>query len=145
MSVPLVVDASIATAWITMEDISAPSRALISAGEVLIAPELIVAEVGNALWKAERRGQVSREQVEATSGMLANSLARMLPTLPLLPAAAALARELNHPIYDCFYLALAQHEGAELATADARMVALCARKAIPARLIVPPQPSAPSA
>jgi predicted nucleic acid-binding protein len=29
---------------------------------------------------------------------------------------------LRHPIYDCFYLALAQREGASLVTADNKML-----------------------
>lgn len=141
----LVVDASIATSWIVKEAISPQAVTLFSAGETLIAPDLLVAEVGNAVWKAERRGNATALQVSSAVVILRQAMSDFEPTLPLLPAAAALARELNHPIYDCFYLALAQREGAELATADARMAALCARKAIPARLILPPQPSAPSA
>lgn len=44
------------------------------------------------------------------------------PLRPLAPRAAALARELDHPVYDCFYLALAEAEGAALITADRRLV-----------------------
>lgn len=140
----LVVDASVATSWIVKEAISPQTVLLFAAGKTLIAPDLLVAEVGNAVWKAERRGNATALQVSSAATILRQAILDFEPTLPLLPAAAALARELNHPIYDCFYLALAQREGAELATADARMAALCARKKIAARLIVPAQPSAPS-
>ena len=38
------------------------------------------------------------------------------------PEGVALARELDHPVYDCFYLALAEREGVQLLTADARLI-----------------------
>ncbi|HSA82594.1 MAG TPA: type II toxin-antitoxin system VapC family toxin [Geminicoccaceae bacterium] len=43
------------------------------------------------------------------------------PLRPLGPRAAALARELDHPIYDCLYLAQAE-EKATMVTADRRLV-----------------------
>lgn len=141
MSTLLVVDASVATAWITREDISPEARLLLTAGVELIAPDLIVAEVGNALWKAGRRGQVSNRQVLGAARMLAGGLAVLHPTLDLLLAASELARELAHPIYDCFYLALALREDAQVVTADGRMAALCGIRGIAVRLITPPQPS----
>ena len=42
--------------------------------------------------------------------------------------ALALAIDLKHPVYDCFYLALAERENAPLVTADEAMIA-AARKA----------------
>jgi predicted nucleic acid-binding protein len=39
----------------------------------------------------------------------------------LLPAAARLAVELGHPVYDCVYLALAALHAVPLATADKRL------------------------
>jgi predicted nucleic acid-binding protein len=38
-------------------------------------------------------------------------------------AVMALAVRLTHPIYDCFYVALAEREQCALITADARLVA----------------------
>ena len=42
--------------------------------------------------------------------------------------ALAIAVDLNHPIYDCFYLALAEREHAPLISADKRLLA-AAKKA----------------
>ncbi len=47
----------------------------------------------------------------------------------LADSAAELCIILNHPVYDCFYLALARSEGAPLVTADKRLAA--AAKALP--------------
>jgi predicted nucleic acid-binding protein len=40
----------------------------------------------------------------------------------LAPRAVAIAGQLDHPVYDCFYLALAEAEQADLVTADMRLV-----------------------
>jgi predicted nucleic acid-binding protein len=52
----------------------------------------------------------------------------VIPIEELRVRALALAIELRHPIYDCFYLALAERENAPLVTADEAMIA-AARKA----------------
>jgi predicted nucleic acid-binding protein len=46
----------------------------------------------------------------------------ILPDEPDLPAAARLALELAHPIYDCLYLALAKRQNVPLVTADLAFV-----------------------
>jgi predicted nucleic acid-binding protein len=38
----------------------------------------------------------------------------------LLPAAMRIALELEHPIYDCFYLSAAMHNDTHVVTADRR-------------------------
>ncbi len=41
--------------------------------------------------------------------------------------ALAMACHLNHPVYDCLYLALARREAATLLTADRRLQSLAAQ------------------
>jgi predicted nucleic acid-binding protein len=45
---------------------------------------------------------------------------RLLPTSELATQAIALSLALDHPVYDCLYLATAELEAAVLITADAR-------------------------
>jgi predicted nucleic acid-binding protein len=47
-----------------------------------------------------------------------------------------LARENNHPIYDCFYLALARQEAATLVTMDRRLGEIADRIGIRSELLV---------
>lgn len=59
--------------------------------------------------------------------------------------ALALATRLDHPAYDCLYLALALSRGAALATADARFARVLRQGgALPAALLLtPPEPASP--
>jgi predicted nucleic acid-binding protein len=50
-------------------------------------------------------------------------LTLLVPVAELLPRAIDLAFDLQHPIYDCIYLALAEREKAALITADLRLIA----------------------
>jgi predicted nucleic acid-binding protein len=47
----------------------------------------------------------------------------------------ALAIRLKHPIYDCFYLALAERERCALVTADARLIAAKGLKNVEVRAL----------
>jgi len=40
----------------------------------------------------------------------------------LAPRAVAIARELDHPVYDCLYVTLAEERRAKLVTADTRLL-----------------------
>ena len=50
----------------------------------------------------------------------------LVPTSVLKDRALAIAIELRHPAYDCFYLALAERSSSSLVTADERLIRRCA-------------------
>lgn len=124
----LVVDASVAAKWILPEADSAAAAALREQETELVAPSLIAAEIGNALWKAVRSGNIRR--TEAIAGMEAVLIwfESLFPIEDLRVQALTLALDLGHPLYDCFYLALAQQQDAPLVTVDEAIIA-AARKA----------------
>ena len=117
-----VADASVALKWFKQEPGSDEARALLLA-EPLIAPELIVAEVLNAAWKSVRAGHMTGRQADLVAAELPLCFVRLEPLAPLAAAAASAARSLDHPVYDCLYLALAEREGVQLVTADTRLLA----------------------
>ena len=118
----LVVDASIAVKWIFPEAGSDAAVALRDEDHDLIAPSLIAAEIGNTIWKAVRRGHVGRaDALEAIDAALI-WFQSLIPMEELRVRALALAINLRHPIYDCFYLALAERARCPLITADLRLV-----------------------
>lgn len=118
----LVVDASVAVKWFVEEIGSASARALLDRGIRLVAPELIVAEVGNALWKHGQAGRIPWRQAERAAARVGDAFDALVPLRSLAPRAMALARSLKHPVYDCFYLSLAEAEKARLVTYDKRLL-----------------------
>jgi predicted nucleic acid-binding protein len=96
----------------------------------LIAPELIVPETWNAIWKRVRQGRISPVQARRAIPEIPVWLASTTSLAELFPRAAALSLALDHPIYDCFYLALAEREAAPLVTADDRLLGLAGRVSV---------------
>jgi len=117
----LVVDASVALKWFVQEAGSDLAER-IAAEHELIAPELIVAEVHNALWRIERLGRLGAEDATEATGSFPRYFDRLFALTPLAPLAARIARAIDHPVYDCFYIALAEIDGSSMVTADHRLL-----------------------
>jgi predicted nucleic acid-binding protein len=120
--VTVVIDASVALKWYVTEADSAAARAIFASERDVIAPELVIAEVSNASWRLLRRGELGRTQHVRIAQEIADMFSRLVSLRQLAPRAAALAHELDHPAYDCFYLALSEAEDAPLVTADRRLI-----------------------
>ena len=122
----LVIDASVAAQWVLDEYGSARANALRSA-DGLIAPAIIAAEIGSAIWKAVRRGTVTRADAIVAIDAALLPFQILIPTEELRVRALELAIDLDHPIYDCFYLALAERERCALVSADKRLLTAAKR------------------
>ena len=92
----------------------------------LAAPDLIFAEVANVMWKLWRKGVLTDAHYAARGEALKDAPLLVTPVRDLLASAMRLARELDHPVYDCIYLALAVREGCPAITADQRFAAAAA-------------------
>jgi len=119
----LVLDASVALKWYVPEEHAEIAESILCSGEQLIAPQLLVAEVANASWKLVRRGELDPSQHQRIAAAITRPFDLLAPLSPLLPRAAALSLELDHPIYDCFYLALSESWAVPLVTDDRRLLA----------------------
>ena len=117
----LVIDASIAIKWVVEED-GTPQALALRRKAKLLAPELLVAECANILWKKVRRNELSPEEALFGARLLQAADIELSPTRALLEAATRLAIELDHPAYDCLYLALANANDCAFVTADARFL-----------------------
>ena len=130
----MIIDASIAFKWLFPEERADEAREWISRAE-LIAPTLLHAEIGNAIWKRVHRGEVAASGIEIAEQLkkLA-AIVRTVDETPLLPRAVEMAVELGHPVYDCVYLAVAESLDDELLTADERFVRAVGASELAARM-----------
>ena len=115
-----VVDASVAVKWVLMEADSAAARALLQPEFALSAPEFILAEVGNVLWKRLRRGEIGQDSAEAAVEAMLSRPLTLHSSGALLSHALNLAVETGRTVYDSLYLALAIDLETPLITADQR-------------------------
>jgi predicted nucleic acid-binding protein len=88
----------------------------------LIAPELLVAECANILWKKVQRQELTKDEALLAARLLEAADIEFLPTRSLLDAATQIAIDLNHAAYDCLYLALAAERDCRFVTADESFV-----------------------
>jgi len=117
----LVIDASIAVKWVVEEDGTSEALTLRRRAKV-IAPELLVAECANILWKKVQRDELSNDEALLAARLLQAADIEFLPTRSLLEVATEIAIELNHAAYDCLYLALAAERDCRFVTADESFV-----------------------
>ncbi len=118
---PLIIDASIAVKWVVDEAGTAEALAL-KRTRRLAAPDLLVAECANILWKKVRRGELSPEEASLAARLLQRIDIDLRPMRPFLDAATRIAVMLDHPAYDCLYLAMAETDGTRFVTADDRLL-----------------------
>jgi predicted nucleic acid-binding protein len=88
---------------------------------------LWLAETANALWRHVRLGELTAEQALLRMSELQSAPVALLAIEPHVTTAIELACRSNHPVYDCFYLALAIHHGTQLVTDDRRLAAAATR------------------
>ena len=73
-------------------------------------------------WEKCQRDELSKDEAFLAAQLLQAADIEFLPTRLLLEAATRIAVELDHPAYDCLYLALASERGCRFVTADERFV-----------------------
>lgn len=120
-----IVDASVALKWVIDEEGSEAASLL--AGESLSSPSLLLAECANALWAKTRRREITADEMLERLSLLLSAPIHLVPLEELVEDATRLAATLDHPVYDCLYLALAVRESTRLITAD-RQFARVVRK-----------------
>jgi predicted nucleic acid-binding protein len=113
----MIVDASVAVKWMIAELDSEAAIAWIGR-QKLFAPHLIHAEVGNAVCKRLRRGQLT--EIDGASERLGRlgRLVEIIDETPVVGRALQIAVALDHSYYDCIYAALAEAHSDGLLTAD---------------------------
>ena len=116
-----IVDASVALKWFFVEEGSDRAMALLD-GRALSAPSIWMAEAANAVWRRRALGEIERKEALALLADLGEAEVETVEIAGLIDAAYKIADDLNHPIYDCLYLAAAIERDTHVVTADKRFL-----------------------
>ena len=130
----VVLDASVAVRWVVTERGSAEAALLLGRPVGWLAPRLMLTEAAGALRRKTAGGELdathAAQSLDALIDAATDGLIHLADDEALTAQALMLALALKHKVPDCLYLALAEREGAALATADARLAALARGRGI---------------
>lgn len=115
-----VVDASVAVKWFVPEIHTEAAARILDGGHELLAPDLIVAEFGNTLWKKIRLREISIDEGRQIARGFRSIPFGFVPSADLLEAALEIAHGIDRSVYDSLYLASAVARRCRLVTADRR-------------------------
>jgi predicted nucleic acid-binding protein len=129
-----VLDASVAVRWVVPERGSVEAADLLTRDIAWLAPHLMFVEAASALRRktaaAEIRAEIAAQALDALLQASRDGVIAVANDREIAPSALLLALSLGHKVPDCLYLALAEREGAGLATADARLASLARRRGV---------------
>jgi predicted nucleic acid-binding protein len=127
MALACVLDASAAVRLILGDRAAAAVAEQIREAAMVMAPELMLSEVANTLWKLQRADLLADLDPQQLLADARDLVDRVEPDRHLQAEALALACHHDHPVYDCLYLALARREAATLISLDRRLQQLAER------------------
>jgi predicted nucleic acid-binding protein len=120
-----VVDASVAAKWLVPENESDKAEDLLRRWQKrsfdLSAPQMILAEVANVLWKRSARGLLAANKAASLYSDFTRLKIPLEPNGNLVAAALELALHHRTSVYDGLYLALALDLGWDFVTADEKL------------------------
>jgi len=123
----LILDASAAVAIAMNLPESTKFQPMINTSDMVIAPDLFVAEVSNAIWKYVRAGILDSDQGSSALERAVSLVDTFEPGQMLYREAFALSVDHLHPVYDALYLILARRHNGVLATLDKRLAELASK------------------
>jgi predicted nucleic acid-binding protein len=132
--VKYVVDTSVAVKWVIpdsglgLEDGTNLALALLD--HELEAPDCMIGEFANALFKKVTRKEINTEQAQAAFAILPSTVS-FFPSADLVEPALSLALDMIHPVHDCIFLVSAIQRGFPLVTADRKFYDHCAQTGRP--------------
>ena len=118
----VVLDASVAVRWVVEEIGSQEAAALLERDLTWIAPRLMLTEIAAALRRKAVEGALdpssASQSLDGVLQAVADGVVSLADDEEIVRHALMLAMSLDHKVPDCIYLALAEREGAAIATAD---------------------------
>lgn len=117
----VVLDASAAVGVALGGDRSGALARLLDEADEVLAPDLLVAEVTNVVWKYHYFEGLALDICDQVLSRALGLVDSLVPCREIHREAFLLARVTRRPAYDMFYLALARREDAALLTLDAAL------------------------
>ena len=93
-----------------------------SAVHELLTPDVFPIEVTHAITRAERQGRITPAEGAVFVYDLLQNCPLLHSTFTLLPRAYDISSQLRIGVYDCLYVALAEHESCDLVTTDDKLI-----------------------
>jgi len=126
MTTKIVIDASVVLKWVLRETYSEQAIDLLNERNKysFIAPDILVTEVANALWKRVKIGEMQIEEAKAFhDAIFVEDIIDLHPSANYMERAFDLANNIQHnAIYDCVYLAMAESFHCNFITADHKLI-----------------------
>jgi predicted nucleic acid-binding protein len=118
----IVIDASVLIKLYIDEVGSPDAEQAVKAADTILAPDLLLPEIGNVLWKYVRRGDLSARDANQIISDILQMPIRFSASQDLIESALRIAIETNRTVYDSLYVALALQAATTMLTADERLV-----------------------
>ena len=115
-----VIDASVAIKWYVPEVYEQEASKLQINGDALHAPELILPEFGNIVWKKVTRREITEKEGQRIVSEFSRANLIYHPQRQIIKSAYTGAMMTNQTVYDWTYMALALSLGYQFVTADER-------------------------
>ena len=117
----LTVDASVVVKWYVSETHSEEARVLLGHRLERFAPDFVLVELANIFWKKARLREIGDPHAYFQELSRIREAVVLSSSADLIERAAQVAAQIDHPVYDCLYIACAEATGSTLITADRRL------------------------
>jgi predicted nucleic acid-binding protein len=117
----VVIDASVLIKLYIDEVGSPAAERAVKNSDPLLAPDLLLPETANILWKYVRRGELSPTEANEILADIMQLPLQITASQELIESALRIAVETGRTVYDSLYVALAVQSDTVLLTADERL------------------------
>ena len=117
----LTVDASVVVKWYVSETHSEEARVLLGHRLERFAPDFVLVELANIFWKKARLREIGDPHAYFQELSRIREAAVLSSSADLIERAAQIAAQIDHPVYDCLYIACAEATRSTLVTADRKL------------------------
>ena len=124
------VDASVVVKWYVSEKYSEEARLLLAHRLERFAPDFVPVELANIFWKKARLREIGDPHTYFQELPKVREAVVLSPGADLIERAAQIAAQIDHPVYDCLYIACAEATGSTLITADRKLATIVADRTV---------------